>query len=487
MKLFDFFKRTAPVPQKRFFAGARVDRFTAGWLATSNSINRELQGDLDKLRLRSRDLVKNNEFARKFKKLVVANVVGANGFMLQSRVENSPGQPDQIASDSIERAFYEWCRKGVCEISGKVGFVDLTRAVMGGLPSDGEYMVRMVRGNAARNAFGFALQIIDIDRLDTKFNVAPSRNQNAIVMGVEIDAYRRPVAYHILTSHPDENGSRQRERVSAEDILHDFIYEHAEQTRGVPWMSAAILSLHHLGKFEESALLAARKGADTLGFFVSPDGDPPPIGDTSQDSEPITVSVPGSYDTLPEGYDFRQYDSKYPDAMLADFNKYFLRKISAGFNVAYNGLANDLEGVNFSSIRAGVLEERDQWMSIQNWFAESFLVPVFNAWLEAALLKGMVTLQNGTILPASRLDKFRAHTWQGRRWPWVDPLKDIEAARLAVRSGVTSPQQIAAQMGMDLDTVLADITRFEQLTANSTLIDYNDKAQPVDNTLPASS
>lgn len=475
MKLFDFFKRTEPVQQKRHFAGARIDRFTSNWFAVSNSINKELQSDLDKLRFRSRDLVKNNEFAKKFKKLVVANVVGANGFMLQSRVENAPGNPDQIASDAIERAFYEWCRKGVCEISGKIGFIDLTRAILGGMPSDGEYLVRMVRGNAARNAYGFALQLIDIDRLDTKLNLAPVKNQNAIVMGVEIDAYRRPVAYHILTAHPDENGARQRERVPAEDVLHDFIYEHAEQVRGVPWMSAAMISLHHLGKFEESALLAARKGADTLGFFVSPDGDPPPIGDTNQDGEPISVSVPGSYDTLPEGYDFRQYNSQYPDAMLADFNKYFLRKISAGFNVAYNGLANDLEGVNFSSIRAGVLEERDQWMSIQNWFAESFLMPVFNAWLESALLKGMVTLQNGTQLPASRLDKFKAHTWQGRRWPWVDPLKDIEAARLAVKSGVSSPQQIAAQMGMDIETVLADITRFEGLTAASKLIDYGEK------------
>jgi lambda family phage portal protein len=472
MSILDFFRRTPPAAtHRRAFQAARLDRLTASWLATTESINRELKSDLDRLRARARDLVKNNDHARKFRKMVAANVVGSGGFLLQARVENSPGQPDKLANDAIETAFWRWAEKGACEITGRMGFADLTRAAIGCMPSDGEFLVRMVRGAAARNPFGFALQLIDIDRLDTAFSQNAGQGRNAVVMGVEMDAWGRAVAYHILTAHPSDNGQRARERVPAGDILHNFITEHAEQVRGVPWMSSAILSLHHLGKFEESALLAARKGADTLGFFVSPDGEPPSVDDTSG-NDPITVSVPGHYDTLPDGYDFRAYNSKYPDAMLADFNKYFLRKISSGLNVAYNGLANDLEGVNFSSIRAGVLEERDQWMAIQAWFIESFLIPVFNAWLESALLMGAITMPNGAALPAAKLDKFRAHTWQGRRWPWVDPLKDIESMRLAIKSGVASPQQLAAQMGRDVEDVLEDIRRFEEMSKDVGLVDY---------------
>lgn len=474
---FRFGKSKTAAPQRRAFAAARIDRLTAGWLATTNSINQELRGDLDKLRARSRQLAKDNDYARRFVGMVAANVGGPNGFTLQARVENSPGVPDVIANDSIERAFYEWAQRGVCEITGKMGFPDLIRAILRGAATDGEYLVRKVRGAAAGNRFGYALQLIDVDRLDTLHNRAPSEGVNAIIMGVEVNAFRRPVAYYILTAHPSDHAEqRRRERIPAEEILHDFITERAEQVRGIPWMTGSMLSLHHLGEFEQSALLAARKGADTLGFFVSPDGEPPIGSDADAETgEPITVSVPGSYDTLPEGYDFRPYDSRYPDAMMADFTKGFLRKISSGLGVSAHNLTGDMNDVNYSSARIAELAERDGWLVLQDWFSASFLRPVFIDWLETALLSGAITTQNGTPLPASRLEKFRAHHWQGRRWQWVDPVKDIEAARLAIKSGIASPQMIAAQNGVDVEDVINAIARFEQQAAAAgvTLIDYD--------------
>lgn len=465
----------APRHALRAFAAARVDRLTAGWQATQNSINQELRGDLDRLRARARDLCKNNDYGRKFKKMVAGNVVGPAGFKLQSRVMNTAQQADQLANDAIESAFAAWGKRGACEITGRMSFPDLCRALAGDVASDGEFLVRKIRGKSAGNPFGFALQQLDLDRLDTNLNRSAATGRNAIVMGVEIDGYRRPVAYHLFANHPNDGiaGGRDRETVPAADILHGFIVEHPEQVRGTPWMAASILTLHHLGEFEQSALLAARKGADTLGFFVSPDGTPPPVSDTeSADGDPITVSVPGHYDTLPDGYDFKPYDSRYPDAMLADFTKNYLRRLASGLNVAYNNLANDLEGVNFSSIRSGVLEERDQWMTLQSWFIDCLLDPVFEEWLSLSLLNGAIAMPNGSPLPAAKRDKFAAHAWQGRRWSWVDPKKDIEASLLAIKSGLQSPYTIASQMGLDLDDVQADLARANASAAAAGLPAY---------------
>jgi len=453
-------KTTGKAYQFRRFNAAVVDRLTANWFTTTNSINQELKNDLDKLRARSRDLAKNNDYAKKFINMVVANVVGPNGFNLQARVMSNDTTQDKPANDAIEAAFYEWSKKGVCEISGRMSFAEFERALARCFSRDGEYLVRVIRGKAANNRFGFALQLLDVDRLDTSHNVKATSTSNAVIMGVEVDAYRKPVAYHIFTSHPSENhtGKRVRERVPAGDIYHDFIYENPEQVRGVPWMSASMLTLHHLGEFEQSALIAARTGATTLGFIVSPDGTAIGTDDTTT-ADPISISVPGEYDTLPEGYDFKPYDTKYPDAMLGPFVKNFLRRASSGLNVAYNGLANDLEGVNFSSIRSGVIEEREQWMTIQSWFIDSFLSKMFEEWMSSALLMGAITLPNGSALPAGKLNKFIAHTWQGRRWQWVDPMKDIEANLLAIKSGLNSPYVIASQMGLDLDDVMQDLAR----------------------------
>ena len=57
-------------------------------------------------------------------------------------------------------------------------------------------------------------------------------------MGVEVDAYRRPVALHLFEAHPNDGvrGSRRRIRVDASELLHRFKVERAEQVRGIRGM-----------------------------------------------------------------------------------------------------------------------------------------------------------------------------------------------------------------------------------------------------------
>lgn len=476
---------TAPVQQRRFTA-ARVDRYSSGFATAQESINNELRADLDALRARSRHLVKNNALARKYAQMVVANVAGPSGFVLQSRAQDARGGEDRAAAAAVERAWADWCETGVCDLGGGLSFAALCRGVAASLAADGEFLLHLVRGERAENRHGLAVQWLDIDRLDTRFNRAPRGGENAVVMGVEINATGRPLAYHLLTQHPQERGgTRERQALPAADVLHGFAREHAEQQRGVPWMAAAVLPLHHLDEFERSALLAARNGADRLGFFISPDGAPPPLGgETGADGEPIRVSVPGSYDTLPPGYDYKPGESAYPDAMMEAFSKLYLRRVASALGVSYNALGNDLEGVSYSSIRQGALDERDQWMARQQIVIETLCVPLFRAWLAQALPRGVIRV-NGKALTADDQPRLLPHHWQGRRWQWVDPLKDINAAREAVRMGVNSPQRIAAQMGLDVADVLADLRAFEAQAQGIGLIDYGsggDRAQDDDDT-----
>jgi lambda family phage portal protein len=471
MAFWDFFKRSRPVPKRHNrgpFIAASVDRLTASWVTTQQAINDELRGDLDRLRLRARDLAKNNEYARKFLRMVARNIVGPQGFIYQARIEDAPGRPDRLANNAMEAAFYRWSRRGSAEITGRMSFEDVQRVVAMTVARDGEALVRFVRGRDAGNPEGFALQILDTARLDTQMNREAKGGNNAVVMGVEISSYGRPVAYWIK----DKVNGTQSQRVDAADILHVFLPEHAEQVRGIPWMHAAMIALHDLGEFNRAALLAARKGAETLGFIVSPDGTGAGFADQVE-PEPLKISAPGTYDVLPEGYDIKTPDYSYPNEVFDPFVRSILRRISSGFDVAYNSLANDLESVSYSSIRAGVLEERDQWMTLQNWFTEAFLEPVFAEWFPRALTAGVVVLPNGESLPVSKAEKFQVHEWQGRRWAWVDPLKDQEAAVLAIEKGLMSPQQVAAEQGLDLEDVINAIAAANAMAEAAGLPTYS--------------
>lgn len=459
-------QRIAPAArvQKRKFDAARLDRLASDWQATTVSINQELRGDLDRLRARCRQLVNNNDYARKYRQMVQSNIIGPGGIRLQARVTDNPGKPDRLANAAIESAWAEW--SAACDITGRQSLRDLCDTLVGQLPSDGEFLVQIVRGPGAGNRFGFALQAIDVDRIDTTHTMARAGRQNAVVMGVEIDEYHRPVAVHVFAAHPNDGAgsNRQRIRLPIEDVLHVLKIERPEQARGVPWMAPGVLSLHHLGKFSLAALLAAENGANHFGFFQTPDGQSP-IGAVDDKGDNITVTQPGTYDVLPPGVTFQAHESRYPDQAIGPFVKHHLQRIASGWGVAYHSLANDLEGVNYSSIRSGTLEERDRWAADQAWFIAAFLEPVFRDWLRWCLLRGAITMPNGSALPASKQDKFSAHEWQPRRWDWVDPKSDTEANILKVKAGLMSPQDLSAAMGYDFEDTLAAI-RDAQALAN---------------------
>lgn len=452
----------ASVPQVRRFQAARIDRLSADWMATEASINQELRSDLNLLRSLGRDLAQNNDYAVKFVGMCKDNIIGPDGVRLQVRIEDRPGVIDRVASAAVEAAWKEW--SSACDITGQQSLPELCKTLVGGLPSDGEFLVRTVLGADSGNKFGIALQVIDVDRIDTKYNTGPTTTTNAVIMGVEVDAYRRPVAVHIFAAHPNDGvtSSRQRIRLPINEVLHRFKIERAEQVRGVPWMSAGMLSLHHLGNFKLSALLAAEHGANHYGFFTTPDGQSP-IGALDESGQAITTSQPGTYDTLPTGVGFVPHESKYPNEVFGPFVKTTLQRIASGWRVAYHSLANDLEGVSYSSIRSGALEERDRWSGDQEWFISVFLEPIYQAWLQTALIMGAITMPNGTALPAGKIKKFARHEWQARRWEWVDPKGDMEAKILAVKAGLMAPQDLANAMGYDFDDTLTSIAAAQAL------------------------
>lgn len=451
---------------QRNYAAAQVNRLTEGWTTSNLSANASIHASVDALRARSRQLARDNPHWRKYLTMVRDNIVGPAGFTLQARVYDAPQRPDRLANDALEAAWAAWCQRGVCEITGKHSFASLCRMLAATAARDGEFLLRKVRGSAA-GPWGFALQVLDIDRLDTAYNRAPAAGQTAIRMGIEIDDFGRPVAYHLRNRHPGDvyytAGAQEgtRERVPADQVIHGYISDRPEQLRGVPWGHAAMGTVNNLAGYQEAAIVAARAGASKMGFFTTPDGQvetladarDPASGDLYMDMEAGVVKG------LPPGTQFQPFDPDYPTAMYDAFVQSTLRDVATGLCVAYHSLGNNLEGVSFSSIRSGTLEERDAWMVLQAWLVDELLDPIYAEWLRMSLSLGLVTMPNGSALPVTKAAKFAAHLWQARRWEWVDPLKDVEADLAAIRAGLKAPQDVAAKMGQDYEDVVARIAQ----------------------------
>ena len=166
-------------------------------------------------------------------------------------------------------------------------------------------------------------------------------------------------------------------------------------------MAAAINALKMLHGYREAELVAARVSAAKMGFITSPDGD----GYTGEDLEdthaPIMNAEPGSFEQLPAGMTVQSFDPQHPVTAFSDFHKAVLRGISSSLGVSYAALASDLESVNYSSIRQGALDERDHYRTLQQLMIDHFVMPVFEAWLAAAMTSGSVNL------PMTKYEKFQ--------------------------------------------------------------------------------
>ncbi len=449
-----------PRASLRDFQGGVVDMLTSDAPLLTRSGNAAIRPALRVMRSRSRQLAENNDYMREYLRVLVKKVLGHKGIRVAVRAMRDANTVDQVDSDYLEQSFETWAAEGTCTVCGRYSWNDVQQMVLRTAARDGEILVRMVKGFP--NRWGFALQLIEADQLDENLNVARGAGYggidkptaNEIRMGVERDPWGRVVAYHVFNRHPgDDIGIWQDQtrymRLDAADTLHVFMPDRVDDARGAPWAWTSLRRLLMMGGYEEAELVAARLGASKGGFFEETvDGEV--TGDGSDAAGNIIQDVqPGQFERLPPGVTFKAYDPQHPTAGFGAFMKIMLRGAAAGGGVGYNGIAKDLEGVNYSSLRQGELDDRDFYKLIQDWLVRKLCAPVYTAWLDMGLLK-----PGALALPPSKRDKFNAAVWHPRGWPWVDPQKDITADAQAINLGVKSRTQVCAESGVDFEDVL---------------------------------
>lgn len=478
----------------RSFDVTASSELLSDWNSIEESINSDLRGNLSQIRSRARNLAKNNDHVVRFLGLVRTNVVGPNGFKLQmdikELVRGDKGEyvwePDNLANTLIETAWQDWASIPECSVNGRLTFRALCIQIMEYVVRDGEALVRMIRDKSA--PYGSRLQVIDPEALDETYN-EKLPNGNLVIMGVEVDKLKRPIAYHLREETPEAMlygtiaYSTNRRAIPADEIIHVFDQKFEAQTRGIPWMVQSMVRLRMLHGYEIASVVNARAGANKHAVYsrtLDAQGELPFTG-KADDESMLLESAPGESVKLPAGWQLQAYDPAFPNGEHADFVKSILRSIASGLGVNYNLLGNDLQGVNYTSLRAGALDERETWMLVQNWFAEQFLRPVFSWWLENALLLSKITYTGGSALPVEKLEKFTKPIWIGRRWDWVDPLKDMEAIRVALQLGYTSLARELAARGEDVEETFGEIKRVKELAAKYGIdLNFSGKSEPVE-------
>ena len=460
-----FLSRNKPVevapPKKnhaaRRFKAARAGRLVGGFGSLLSSSSRaEVRQDFRGLVSHARFAAQNVDYLKSYEMMVRRHVVGWKGITLEMSAKDVNGKLDRVGNQKVEDAWTLWGKRGNCTPCGQLSWWQVEKIMATMLAREGNGLLRIWKGQKY-GPFRFQVEPISIDLLDTDLVMALA-DGHYIDGGIEFDRHNQPIAYHIFDGHPAEphRGSGQtRLRIPASEIIHVQRFSEAGQILGVPESHTSLRRFNLLGGYEESAAQAAHYGAAQMVFLKPPEeGAPAPAEDASDSMEEIPEEVePGTIAELPPGYDIAANPSNYPDANMPGFMKSLLRGGAAGLGVSYAGLTSDMEGANFSSLKDGRGEERDEWRVFQRDLFEGLHDPVFLAWLPMAFLTGKIAL------PIAKIDKFASATWRGRGWPSVNPKDDATANEKNLQNFLTSPSDIVAERGENIEAVANRLAR----------------------------
>lgn len=436
------------------YDGARLDRFGSSWNPVDATAEQTSGPYRQILRNRARDLERNSDIAESVVSGIVRNVVGA-GIRMQARVEDSAGNDMTELNNAIEQAWRKWCRSRNCDVMGQSSFAEMQAMALRRRVVDGEIFIIKTYDRTAR--VPLKLQMVEGDWLDS--SLTQSRDSgNSIINGVEIDGYGKPVAYWFTERTLEGFSKLQPKRVAADRVIHLFRKDRPSQVRGISELAIIMQRIRDTGEYLEAEVVAQRIAA-CFSLFVETNTPNTRVGRMPvENGKRVDTVEPGMIEYLKPGEKISAANPGRPTNSTRDFVELQQRLSGAGTGMSYEMISRDVSKVNYSSARQGHLEDRKTFIPIQNYLIEHLCIEVYTEWLISAVLAGEIDIPDFW----TNKDRYLKHDWITPGWDWVDPVKEVTAAKEGLMSGMSTLAREAASKGRDWQEELKQRAREQQ-------------------------
>ncbi len=450
---------------RRMFGGnplheaAGSGRRSFAWLPSNPGAVAAMTATQTELRTKSRDLVRRNAWANAALESYVANAIGT-GIKPQSLVT------DPAVRERIQALWRDWTLEA--DAAGLTDFYGLQALACRAMLEGGEALIRIrYRRKEDGLAVALQLQVLEPEHLPVTLNTT-AENGNVIRAGIEFDRLGRRVAYHLYRTHPEDgalapmsgNGGMETVRVEATEIRHLFRPLRPGQIRGEPWLARALVKLNELDQYDDAELVRKKTAAMFAGFITRLAPEDNLMGEGSADPNGVALVglEPGTLQILEPGEDVKFSQPADVGASYAEFLRMQFRAVAAAMGVTYEQLTGDLTQVNYSSIRAGLLEFRRRCEALQHGvIVHQLCRPIWQAFIEQAVLEGSLALPGYARGNQAQRRAYLAVKWIPQGWQWVDPQKEFNAMLTAMRAGLLSRSEAISSFGYDAEDVDREI------------------------------
>lgn len=443
--------RAAASMMARHYDSGQASRRSEGWRRSASDATASVVPALKFLREQSRDLLRNNGWARNGRRTIVDNTVGWG-------IEGKPVGASETVTKQAAGIWKKWSESTACDFDGRLSFTGLQALALRTIVESGEVIVVKETANSADNLpVPLRIRILEPDFIDT--SKLRTRNdivtENSIHNGIELDGRGRRVAYWLFDRHPGSSfgfTTTASRRIEAANVLHAYEVERPGQMRGAPWFASAIARLQDFDDYEDAILMQQKIAACFAAFVTDNDGSATAVGEQSKTDALIETFEPGQVQYLKQGEEITF--ATPPNVANQDvFSTANLRRIAASIGVTYEDLTGDYSKVNFSSSRMARIAH---WQHVFDWqwnmVIPQLLDPVWRwVMLDAQAINGWPEVPTAE--------------WTTVPMPLIDPVKEGTAFTNLVRSGLMTLPQAIRERGGD------PAVHFEEIAKTNEKID----------------
>lgn len=433
-----------------------------------NSINAVIRRYGRSVLSRSRWLCANNTYASGSKDIFKSALVGCG-------IKPVPLTTNKAVKRELQTLWYDWCDEA--DADNATDLYGLEGMIAAEIFEAGECFIRMRQRLPQDDMLvPLQLQLLPAEMLDLALN-QDLGNGNRIECGIQFNAIGQREGYHFWRYHPYSDLGNRYERtfVPADQVIHMFLPRVVGQVRGVPHTLAGIAKLAMLDAYDDAELERKRTAALFGGFITrkaaGSDEDHPleeastlpaipdeldPFSGSGTNAFNDTQSgigiglEPGAFMDLAEGESVEFSTPADVGGNYEAFQYRTLLAVAAGFGVPYADMTGDLNQANYGSIRAGLVQFRRKMEAMQHQIMVfQFCRRVREVWLEAAVMAGATTITPSQYLLNKR--EYLRTKWIPPKWEWVDPLKDLNAEKIAVDNGFKSRSDVIEETGFDAE------------------------------------
>jgi lambda family phage portal protein len=498
--------------QRSYDAGVST-AFNADFKGTYGTANTEIFNDFYKVWARARTLAKDTPQGKAILRTHRNNIVGHDPFKLTMKVGATVDKPHpksgvtvkvfEAENDTNQLIEAEWRQQGLPEnftVRGTISSLEAYNQIVNEAKTVGSILIRL--WDNVDNESGFAIDLLESDRLQPNYMAKSQPGDkfgagNQIRGSIEYDKMGKPLAYWILTRHPGEyyigqnypGGAAKdfvREQVPAKDIIHfNNLRDRAEQEIGFTELDACIQAIWRLFQYQKALTYASisscmkpfwiKKNYPT-GMQYSPDdfsrmvegfskgsGLPGELGNPVLAQQGIkqrqSTEVPGSTLELEYGMELMQTDPKFPIEAAHEFRMDNDKEIAAAAAVSYADLTGDFQSLGYIAAQMSQRPSRDEAMVFQEHMIMVVVSRIFKRWLRAACMNGVL---DG--LASRQKEIIRAAHFRGKRFPFTDELREVQALVLKLDAKLISPQRAQDIMpdGDDIENVIAEWSQWNE-------------------------